>query len=145
MDFEDRSYELPNGDIIQVKHTERLSSTEIIFDPSIVIKENNCPPGIAQMAQKSIQSCDSDLMINMYNNIVLTGGSTMMPGFKERFENEIIRIAESTAKTDINVFADLHRKNAAWIGGSMLASFSTFKDMCITKEEYDNTVEIEKP
>ena len=69
----------------------------------------------------------------------------MMPGFKERFENEIIRIAEQTAKTDINVFADLHRKNAAWIGGSMLASFSTFKDMCITKEEYDNTVEIEKP
>ena len=37
-------------------------------------------------------------MINMYNNIVLTGGSTMMPGFKERFENEIIRIAEQTAK-----------------------------------------------
>ena len=97
------------------------------------------------MAKKSIDSCDSDLMINMYNNIVLTGGSTMMPGFKERFENEIIRIAESSAKTDINVFADLHRKNAAWIGGSMLASFSTFKDMCITKEEYDNTVEIEKP
>jgi actin-related protein len=42
------------------------------------------------------------------------------------------------------VYADLHRKNAAWIGGSMLASFSTFKDMCITKEEYDNTAEIEK-
>ena len=84
-------------------------------------------------------------MINMYNNIVLTGGSTLMPGFRDRFEDEIIRIAEQSAKTDINVHADLHRKNAAWIGGSMLASFSTFKDMCITKEEYDNTVEIEKP
>ena len=81
----------------------------------------------------------------MYNNIVLTGGSTLMPGFRDRFEDEIIRIAESSAKTDITVSADLHRKNAAWIGGSMLASFSTFKDMCITKEEYDNTVEIEKP
>lgn len=97
------------------------------------------------MANKSITNCDSDLMINMYNNIVLTGGSTLMPGFRDRFEDEIIRIAEQSAKTDINVFADLHRKNAAWIGGSMLASFSTFKDMCITKEEYDNTVEIEKP
>ena len=49
MDYEDRSYELPNGDIIQVKHTERLSSTEIIFDPSLIIS-HNCPPGIAQMA-----------------------------------------------------------------------------------------------
>jgi actin-related protein len=46
------------------------------------------------MANKSITNCDSDLMINMYNNIVLTGGSTLMPGFRDRFEDEIIRIAE---------------------------------------------------
>jgi len=76
--------------------------------------------------------------------IVLAGGSTIIPGFKERFEKEINIIAEHSAKTDINVFADLHRKNAAWIGGSMLASFSTFKDMTITKEDYDNTADIEK-
>ena len=96
------------------------------------------------MAAKSIDKCDSDLKINLYNNIVLAGGSTIMPGFKERFEMEIKNICEHTAKTDINVFADLHRKNAAWIGGSMLASFSTFKDMAITKEEYENTPDIEK-
>lgn len=67
-----------------------------------------------------------------------------MPGFRDRFEDEIIRIAEHNAKTDINIFADLHRKNAAWIGASMLSSFSTFKDMCITKEEFDNTADVEK-
>lgn len=91
------------------------------------------------MAYQSIEKCDSDLKINLYNNIVLAGGSTLMPGFRDRFEDEINRIAEHNAKTDINIFADLHRKNAAWIGGSMLASFSTFKDMCISKEEFDNT------
>jgi len=47
-------------------------------------------------------------------------------------------LAEQNAKTDINIFADLYRKNAAWIGGSMLASFSTFRDMTITKEEYES-------
>lgn len=96
------------------------------------------------MAYESIEKCDSDLKINLYNNIVLAGGSTLMPGFKERFRDEIIRMAEHNAKTDINIFADLHRKNAAWIGGSMLASFSTFKDMCISKEEYDGAADIEK-
>jgi len=96
------------------------------------------------MAFTSIEKCDSDLKINLYNNIVLAGGSTVMPGFKERFEDDILKLAEHSAKTDINVFADLHRKNAAWMGGSMLASFSTFRDMTITKEEYDNTAEIEK-
>ena len=90
------------------------------------------------MAFRSIEKCDNDLKINLYNNIVLAGGSTLMPGFKERFEMEIEQRAANKANTDINVFADLYRKNAAWIGGSMLASFSTFKDMTITKEDYDN-------
>ena len=51
----------------------------------------------------------------------------------------------NSAKTDINVYADLHRKYAAWIGASMIGSFSTFSDMTIKKEEYDNTLDIEKP
>jgi len=139
--FEDRSYELPSGEIIQVNHRQRFSSTEIIFNPSLIGSKMK---GIAQMANASIEKCDSDLRINLYNNIVLAGGSTVMPGFKERFEDEIVKLAEHSAKTDINVFADLHRRHAAWIGGSMLASFSTFKDMTITKEEYDGTPDIEK-
>lgn len=139
--FEERSYELPGGEIIQVNHKQRFSSTEIIFNPSLI---NISDPGIVRMAYESIEKCDSDLKINLYNNIVLAGGSTLMPGFRDRFEEEILRLAEHNAKTDINVFADLHRKNAAWIGGSMLASFSTFKEMCISKEEYDNTADIEK-
>ena len=62
----------------------------------------------------------------MYNNIVLAGGSTLLPGFTDRFEYEMKGLASNSAKTDINVYADLHRKFAAWIGASMIASFSTF-------------------
>ena len=139
--FEDNRYELPGNNIIQVDHRKRFSSTEIIFNPSIMGCQD---PGIAQMAFESIEKCDADLKINLYNNIVLAGGSSLMPGFRDRFEDEIIKLGEHSAKTDINVFADLHRKNAAWIGGSMLASFSTFKDMCITREEYEATADIER-
>ncbi len=46
-----------------------------------------------------------------------------------------------SAKTEINVFADLHRKFAAWIGGSMFASFSTFHDLTIKREDYENASE----
>ena len=112
-----------------------------MFNPGLIKDENHEErnfDGIAQMAYRSIEKCDKDLQINLYNNIVLEGGSTLMPGFKERFETEIYKRAEKDAKTDINVFADLYRKNAAWIGGSMLASFSTFKDIVITKEDYEN-------
>lgn len=82
LSVEDRSYELPTGQIIQVNHKQRFKSTEIIFNPSIM----NVPrDGVVNMAYRSIEMCDSDLKINLYNNIVLAGGSTLMPGFKERF------------------------------------------------------------
>lgn len=59
-----------------------------------------------------------------------------MRGFTDRFDSEIRAMAENNAKTDINVSAALHRKFAAWIGGSMLASFSTFGDTTIKMTEY---------
>ena len=68
-----------------------------------------------------------------------------MPGFHERFDYEIKNLGMNSAKTDINVYADLHRKFGAWIGGSMLASFNTFADMTIKREEYENSGEADKP
>ena len=120
---EDRSYELPDNKIIQVNHRQRFKATEIIFNPSLIGIEEK---GIVEMAYHSIEKCDSDLKINLYNNIVLAGGTTVMQGFKDRFEEDIIRLAEHNARTDIQVHAGPHRGHAAWIGGSMLASFSTF-------------------
>ena len=34
--LEDRSYELPSGEIIQVDHRKRFSASEIIFNPKII-------------------------------------------------------------------------------------------------------------
>ena len=119
-----------------MNHKQRYTSTEIIFNPSLI--GHHDMPGVVRMAFESIEKCDSDLRINLYNNIVLAGGTTLLPGFKERFERDILELAGGNSKTDIYVFADLHRKNASWIGGSMLSSFSTFKDMAINKDDYDS-------
>ena len=98
------------------------------------------------MACASIEKCDNDLKISLYNNIVLAGGTTVMNGFKDRFETEIVNLAEKhNANTDINVCGGPHRGHAAWIGGSMIASMSTFKDMTISNEEYYQTAEQERP
>ena len=133
---EQRSYELPSGEIIEVSHDKRLSAAEIIFNPSLASNsELHSQPGISKLAVKAIEKCDSDLKINLYNNIVLCGGTTLMRGFKDRFESEVVQLAQD-AKTDIFVSAALHRKFAAWIGASMLASFSTFADTTIKINEY---------
>lgn len=116
-------------------HRKRFLSTEAIFNPRIIGRDE---AGIAMIAYKAIEKCDADLKINLYNNVVLAGGSTLMPGFHERFDYELKSLAMNSTKTDINVYADLHRKYAAWIGGSMIASFSTFGDMTIKRDEYEN-------
>ena len=132
---EQRSYELPDDKgISQVSHQKRFRSTEILFNPRLIGSEVS---GLANICFQAIEKCDNDLKINLYNNIVLSGGTTLLPGFHERFDQEIRREAREgpkeirdkawvPVKTDINVYADLHRKYAAWIGGSMIASFSTF-------------------
>lgn len=69
----------------------------------------------------------------------------MMKGFVDRFDHDIRVKAESEAKNaDISVHANLNRRNASWIGGSMLASMSTFKDITLTQTAYQDTAEGEK-
>lgn len=79
--------------------------------------------------------CDKDIHRDFYDNILLSGGSTMFPGIAERMTKEMTILAPRTAK--IRVIAPPVRKYSAWIGGSILASLSTFGKMWISKQEYE--------
>merc|ERR1712226_1438275 len=50
-------------------------------------------------------------------------------------QKEITALAPSTIK--IKIIAPPERKDSVWIGGSILASLSTFQQMWISKQEYD--------
>nr|GFA14394.1 actin [Tanacetum cinerariifolium] len=63
--------------------------------------------------------------IDLYENIVLSGGTTMFPGIADRMSKEITMLASSSMK--IKVVAPPERKYSVWIGGSILASLSTFQ------------------
>uniref|UniRef100_A0A8W8LCP7 Actin 2 n=1 Tax=Magallana gigas TaxID=29159 RepID=A0A8W8LCP7_MAGGI len=68
---------------------------------------------------------------------VLSGGTTMFPGIADRMQKEITALAPSTMK--IKIIAPPERKYSVWIGGSILASLSTFQQMWISKQEYDES------
>ena len=42
--------------------------------------------GIHKLTFKSIMKCDVDIRKDLYNNIVLSGGSTMFKGIDERIQ-----------------------------------------------------------
>lgn len=127
----EKSYELPDGQIITIG-SERFRAPEIIFDPEMAGFEMK---GIQEMIYDSIFKCDVDIRRDLFANIVLSGGSTMYPGLADRVQRELMSMTPSTVK--LRVIAPPERKYSVWIGGSILASLSTFQDMWITKKEYD--------
>ncbi len=63
----------------------------------------------------------------------------MLRGLRERIETEVQKLVnEDSAKgpRDVQVYCDSHRRYATWIGGSMLASMSTFAEFKISQQTY---------
>jgi actin-related protein len=81
--------------------------------------------------------CDIDMRKDLYANIVLSSGTTMFQGIAERMQKEISLLAPSTMK--IKIIAPPERKFSVWIGRSILASLSSFQQMWISKQEYDES------
>ncbi|KAD3640357.1 hypothetical protein E3N88_29580 [Mikania micrantha] len=122
----EKSYELPDGEVITIG-TERFRCAEVLFRPSLMGVETS---GIHEMTYKSIMKSDVDLRKELYENIVLSGGSTLLPGFSDRMRKEIMALAPSDMA--VKVVAPPERKYSAWIGGSILASLSNFQQLCGT-------------
>ncbi|EPQ09689.1 Actin-2 [Myotis brandtii] len=127
----EKSYELPDGQVITIGN-ERFRCPETLFQPSFIGMES---AGIHETTYNSIMKCDIDIRKDLYANNVLSGGTTMYPGIADRMQKEITALAPSTMK--IKIIAPPERKYSVWIGGSILASLSTFQQMWISKPEYD--------
>merc|ERR1712080_199451 len=85
----------------------------------------------------SIMKCDVDIRKDLYGNIVLSGGTTIFEGIAERLNEEVTNLAPASMK--IKIVAPRERKYSVWIGGSILSSLSTFQQMWISKQEYDES------
>lgn len=64
----------------------RFRAPEVLFRPDLLGEE--CE-GIHEVLMYSIQKSDMDLRKMLYQNIVLSGGSTLFKGFGDRLLSEI--------------------------------------------------------
>jgi len=132
-DEQKKQYELPDGNIVTIKQ-ERFRAPEVLFQPSHIGMESG---GIAKLTYDAIQKCDIDIRKDLYSNVVLSGGTTMFTGIAKRLHKDIKDLAPASVK--VKIVAPPERKYSVWIGGSILSSLSTFDDMWIQKEEYDES------
>jgi len=126
-----QKYKLPDGNLVEIG-PERFRAPEVLFKPELLGEESN---GVHELLINSIQRSDLDLRKTLYSNIVLAGGSTLFPGFGERLLNEVKHLAPKDIK--IKISAPPERKYSTWMGGSILASLTTFKKMWVSSDEYE--------
>lgn len=126
----EQHYTLPDGQRITVG-SQAYRCPEALFNPSVLGMDCG---GIQNFCMKSITHCDIDIRKELYNNIILSGGTTMLPGLSDRLTHEIETLAPGST---IRVVAPPERKYSVWIGGAVLAGLDTFQKMWITKADYE--------
>lgn len=125
------TYQLPDGQAVSIS-SERHMAPEVLFNPSLIGSEEN---SVADTLVSSIMKSDMDLRPTLFTQIVLAGGTTCMPGFGDRLLAEVR--SRAPAHTRIRISAPPERIYSAWAGGSILASLATFKNMWVTRAEYE--------
>lgn len=124
-------YQLPDGQVVHLSN-ERHRSSEVLFQPSLIGSEER---PIHDVLLTSILQSDMDLRSTLFSNIVLSGGSTLLPGLGDRLLYEVR--SRAPERTRIRISAPPERKESAWVGGSILASLATFKNMWVGRSEYE--------
>ncbi|MCO5605248.1 hypothetical protein L7F22_059428 [Adiantum nelumboides] len=93
----EKSYELPDRQVITIR-AERFQCLEVMFQLSLIGME---AAGIHETTYNSIMKCDVDIRKDLYENVVLSGGSTMFLGIADRMSKEITALAPSSMKVKV--------------------------------------------
>ncbi|XP_013390001.1 uncharacterized protein LOC106158521 [Lingula anatina] len=129
----EEQYTMPDGRIIELA-SERYRCPEILFKPSLSGRDHG---GIHESLYNSIYKCDMDIRRELLSNIVLSGGTTMLPGLKERLLKELSDMVPAGVSNSIKISSVEDRKYSVWQGGVVLASLPAFLGMCVNYQEYE--------
>jgi len=138
-----RKYKLPDGTVIKVGR-ERFEASEAMFRPQLAGIHGD---GVANMIFKAIMSAETDLRLDFFKHIVLSGGSTMYPGLptrcekdiKERYLKDVLKGNKKRLhKFRLGIEDPPRRKNMVFLGASVLGDIMKERaDFWLDKEEYE--------
>ncbi|KAB1269418.1 Actin-related protein 6 [Camelus dromedarius] len=121
-----------SGEQILRLTNERFAVPEILFNPSdIGIQEMGIPEAIVY----SIQNLPEEMQPHFFKNIVLTGGNSLFPGFRDRVYSEVRCLTPTDY--DVSVVLPENPITYAWEGGKLISENDDFEDMVVTREDYE--------
>jgi len=118
--------------------SERFRCAEGLFDPNKWGKDYD---GIHKMVEKAIKQSGIDHRKELCKKIFLSGGTTMIEGFRERLQKEVKLLMPETV--NVTVHAAENRANAAFMGATVIAEQPTFSRNLVDKESwFDHGIDI---
>jgi len=99
---------------------ERFQAPELLFNPGLNGIENTVG-GASDMVFKAINDSPIDNRKELYANIMISGGTSLFPGFSTRLDNDIRRLYLENNDVDninvkINVIDPPRRKFSVFMG-----------------------------
>lgn len=136
-EHENQRYILPDGHEINFR-SAAFRVTEPLFKPQLLGVESL---GISELIHQSISECDVDTRLKLYSNIILSGGSTLFPGMKERIEKDVSALLPPEVLVHVHDQAEPKNQwHLTWKGGSKVAHLDSFKPYWFTNHEYQSQV-----
>ena len=138
---ETQLFKLPDETIVSIPRKTRITASELLFTPSILEEKKN-EQGLINLITGSIiktEMIDKKFKENLIENIVLSGGTTMMEGFADRVYQDLYNYKDNNQfelEYEPVIIAENNRAIGKWIGMSMIASMSAFDKLFIKKSDY---------
>jgi len=144
------TFSLPDGTDVTVEKSILSACTDPLFSNSALGSG-----GLIGQTYESIALCDDSVKSDLANNIIISGGNSMLLGLGDRLNDDLIaKISTEAEYGRCSINSNLvrviphtkhsergytsQRKHAAWTGGSILSSFGTYhKHLKITKQEWE--------
>lgn len=113
------------------------SSTPAPSPDGVNGKDNDHVAGIVDLINKTMMEADVDLRATLAHNVVLTGGTSKIPGLSDRIMYELNKSLRALKFRMLSSGHLRERQYQAWLGGSILASLGTFHQLWVGKQEYE--------
>jgi actin, other eukaryote len=126
-------YALPDGTEVIVG-PERYRCAEALFRPSLADKKGL---GLHALVVEAIDKCDAGQREALLSNIVLGGGTSLLPGLGARLTQEVSAMVEPGSAVRVASGEPGAARYSAWVGGSAVASMAGFNDLCALAAEYE--------
>ena len=133
---------------------ERFLAPEVWFSPELVSSEYTTP--ISVLVDRAVRLSPIGDRLQLYGNIVLSGGSTTYTGLAKRLQGDVQKLVDeqleenarrvskqlgrqiAASKIDVRIVEHKRQQYAVWYGGAMLAGTGqAFYGLCHTKAQYD--------